>query len=534
MLQLWNDAQVALSNAASVGSLFSEVHPDKAVRERAEKVAQDVQKLDTDLGLDTELYAVLAGVDPAGLDADATRVLERTLRDFRRSGVDRDEATRARLRELSERAVLLSQEFSKNIREDVRSIRVRPEQLAGMPADWIAAHPAGDDGLVTITTDYPDVVPFRTFAHDAQARRDLVTQFLTIAWPANDRVLQDIFAVRPSTPRCSAMPSWAGYDAEVKMIGSGSAIGEFIDRITELSASLRRARQGRAARAAPRRTGPTPTDIDGADSTYYAEVVRKEQLAVDAQRCARTSTSRRCGGPARRHGAALRPRVVPVPTRRPDLAPGGRDLRRVLRAATASAGSTSTCIRATASTSTPPSSTSLEGASVGQLRRGCARLQLQPRSDGAQRGRHAVPRVRAPRPPRPRRAHDWVRFSGVATEWDFVEAPSQMLEEWAWDADVLATFARNEDGEPIPADLVERDASATTSAGATTAAPRCSTHRCPTTCTSTRPTTSPPELRELQAALRRLPFRRRAPTSSVTSATSPATHRRTTRTCGAW
>ncbi len=134
MLRVWNDAQLALSNAASVGSLFSEVHPDKAVRERAEKVAQDVQKLDTDLGLDTELYAVLAGVDGSGLDADAARVLERTLRDFRRSGVDRDEATRARLRELSERAVLLSQEFSKNIREDVRSIRVRPEQLDGMPA----------------------------------------------------------------------------------------------------------------------------------------------------------------------------------------------------------------------------------------------------------------------------------------------------------------------------------------------------------------------------------------------------------------
>ena len=39
--------------------------------------------------------------------------------------------------------MLLSQEFSKNIREDVRSIRVRPEQLDGMPADWVAAHPVG-------------------------------------------------------------------------------------------------------------------------------------------------------------------------------------------------------------------------------------------------------------------------------------------------------------------------------------------------------------------------------------------------------
>jgi thimet oligopeptidase len=51
---------------------------------------------------------------------------------------------------------------------------------------------------------------------------------------------------------------------------------------------------------------------------------------------------------------------------------------------------------------------------------------------------------------------DWTRFSGVATEWDFVEAPSQMLEEWAWDAEVLRTFATDAAGDPIPGDLVER------------------------------------------------------------------------------
>src|SRR3712207_9412226 len=51
---------------------------------------------------------------------------------------------------------------------------------------------------------------------------------------------------------------------------------------------------------------------------------------------------------------------------------------------------------------------------------------------------------------------EWVRFSGVATEWDFVEAPSQMLEEWAWDHAVLATFATDEEGTPVPADLVDR------------------------------------------------------------------------------
>jgi thimet oligopeptidase len=53
--------------------------------------------------------------------------------------------------------------------------------------------------------------------------------------------------------------------------------------------------------------------------------------------------------------------------------------------------------------------------------------------------------------------HEWVGIGGISTEQDFVEAPSQMLEEWAWDAGTLATFARHyETGEPIPPDLVKQ------------------------------------------------------------------------------
>ncbi|MDZ7827170.1 MAG: M3 family metallopeptidase [Gammaproteobacteria bacterium] len=47
----------------------------------------------------------------------------------------------------------------------------------------------------------------------------------------------------------------------------------------------------------------------------------------------------------------------------------------------------------------------------------------------------------------------WSNVSGISTEWDFVEAPSQMLEEWIWDHDTVSRFARNAAGEPLPADL---------------------------------------------------------------------------------
>ena len=91
--------------------------------------------------------------------------LATTLRDFRRAGVDRDDATRARVRELQEELVGIGQDFDRNIRSDTRTAQLRPAGArAACPEDYVRAHPAGEDGLVRITTEYPDYVPFQTYA----------------------------------------------------------------------------------------------------------------------------------------------------------------------------------------------------------------------------------------------------------------------------------------------------------------------------------------------------------------------------------
>ncbi len=106
-LQAWDEISRHLSNVAALGSLWANVHPQEEVRTSCEQAQVEVDRLATELRQDRALYDVFAALDPAGLDRDAARLLDKTLEDFRRAGVDRDDETRARLAWINERLTTL-------------------------------------------------------------------------------------------------------------------------------------------------------------------------------------------------------------------------------------------------------------------------------------------------------------------------------------------------------------------------------------------------------------------------------------------
>lgn len=452
-MALWNEVNLAMSNAFAAASLVANVHPTESVRSRAEQAEQDAHRLRTELGLDRELYEVLAGVDAAELDEDGRRVLGLALRDFRRAGVDQDEETRERLRRLAERETEVAQAFSKNIRDGVRHIELEPGRLDGLPQDYLESHPPGEDGLVRISTASPDYVPFLTFGRDREARARLVHAYLNRAWPENDALLHELLELRREHAQLLGYPDWPSYDAEVKMIGKGDAIPEFIDRIAEAAdESGRRDLQVLLDRI--RKDHPDVESVTTVDRLFYTGVLRREQFDVDAQLVRTYFDFRKVRAglldvTGRLFGIEYV--EVDVPTWHEDVASydvvrDGEVLGRIHLDLHPRAGKYSHA----AQFDLVPG---IEGRQLAEGVLVCNFSRSLMEHDHVvtlfHEFGHLVHHVLAGRTP-------WARFSGVATEWDFVEAPSQMLEEWAWDPEVLRSFATNESGERIPRELVER------------------------------------------------------------------------------
>lgn len=454
VLQIWNDIQIELSNAAAAAAVYAETNPDKGVREAADEAMQQIDEFATDLGLDGELFAIFDGLSRDGLNSTAERLLTRELRDFRRAGVDRDEQTRTRLRELAQLELRASQEFGRNIREGVRSIEVSPSDLAGLPADWLASHEPGDDGLVTVSTDYPDSVPVGTFCEVAATRRAINFERLNVAWPANDEVLQRILTLRAEHAGLLGYADWADFTAETKMIGTGAAITEFIERISDLSEDAA-ARDKQVLLDRVRLDDPSATDIYGYDLAFYSELVRKESYDVDAQRVRTffdfdavlqgllTVTGDLFGltwAPVA-DATVWAPGVVGYDVLRGDICIGRIYLDLHPREGKFKHAAQFTLVEGIRGRQLP------EGVLVCNFTRGL--MEHSEVTTFFHEFGHLIHHVVGG-------DQEWLAFSGVATEWDFVEAPSQMLEEWAWDPGVLAKFAVDANGETIPADLVER------------------------------------------------------------------------------
>lgn len=456
----FNDVAGVLAEAGSETGLLAEVHPDAAVRDAADGIVRELSELRTVLGQDRPLYDALGALDAAVLDPLARRVVELARRDMRRSGIELEGHAQALVRALRAELVEIEQEFARNIRDDVGDVALDPAQLAGLPADYVVAHPIDANGKVHVTTNYPDLIPFLTYATDGPARRALTVANNTRAVPRNVEVLAAMLIKRQELAGLLGYASWAEYVTEDKMSGSAGAVREFIDRASGACAESAAA-EYEDLLAAKRRDDPEAAFLGSWDTAYYTERVKAERYRFD--------------------GRELRPYFEYNAVR-----------EAILDLASDLFGLTFTPVDvALWHPSVETFDVSVDGVGMGRIS-----LDMFPRDGkfkhaacftfipgiGGKSKPHSVLVCNFPDPSAQQGpalmqhsevvtffhefghlVHNivrgdipWVRLGGVA-EWDFVEAPSQFLEEWIFDYDVLRRFATHvETGATIPAELVER------------------------------------------------------------------------------
>src|SRR5580658_8978228 len=278
------DEALQESNAAMYfSSLMEAVHPDAAFRDRATAMTRKVGALQTAISLNRAVYDALAAMPLEHADAATQYYVRRQLLEFRLAGVDKDDAVRARLKVLNDELTEEQSAFERNINDGEKSVEIRDaSELAGLPQDYIDGHKPGKDGVVRITTSYPDYNPVMNFALSDALRARLYLASNTRAYPQNLDVLMKMLRTRYEIATLLGYKSWADYNAADKMIATGAHIAEFIEELDRTARPIAE-KELQMLLAEKRKSDPQATAIGVQERSHYQELVRRSKFDFDSQ-----------------------------------------------------------------------------------------------------------------------------------------------------------------------------------------------------------------------------------------------------------
>jgi thimet oligopeptidase len=281
-LRLYDVVVEQLSLAGAQAGILNSVAADKAVRDQAQTEAQRVAQAGSALSLNRGVYDALAAMDIEHCSAATKHYVNRTLLGYRLAGVDKDEATRARLQALHEQATRHSLEFSRNIQEGGKTISATADELEGLPQDYLDRHPAGEGGKIALTTDQPDMQPVMTFAASRDLRERMFLAYNTRAYPQNKAVLEQLLATRQEIASVLGFRSWADLATADQMMGSAANVREFLRKLDEASRDGAR-REHEMIMDFARKHQPGLKEIDSTSRGYWYEQFRRAAFDFDSQ-----------------------------------------------------------------------------------------------------------------------------------------------------------------------------------------------------------------------------------------------------------
>ena len=226
------------------------------------------------------------------LDAEQMRLLEKTYRAFVRAGALLDREQKDRLKQINEELSLAAVKFGNNIRAENNDyvLMLTPADLDGLPAgvrDQAREKAAqlGKKDQYAFTLHKPSLIPFLTYSSKRELREEIYTAYLNRCNRGNEydnkELINDFIRLRTEKAHLLGYPSYAAYVVDDEMAGTTDAVYALLDEIW--TPALDRAKGELAEMEELFRKDVPEGEFASWDWWYYAEKLRKQKYALDEE-----------------------------------------------------------------------------------------------------------------------------------------------------------------------------------------------------------------------------------------------------------
>ena len=273
-----------------------EAHSNEHLQAIAEKVSPMVSKHNDDIAMNAKLFSRIKTVyenrNTSNLDQQQIRVVEKYYRDFERQGANLSKDDQDKLRKINEDLSMLNLKFGDNLlaetNKNFKLLIENKSDLEGLPDDAVsaaaeAAEKDGQKGKWVFTLAKPSLIPFLQYAKNRELREKIYRGYFMRGNNnnANDnkKILADIVKLRAEKARLLGFENIASYIIDDNMAKTPAAVDAFLSKLMTAALPVAKAELVEMQKIA---------DSEGAgfklqswDWWYYAEKLRKQKYDLD-------------------------------------------------------------------------------------------------------------------------------------------------------------------------------------------------------------------------------------------------------------
>jgi len=280
-----DDLLTRLDSDTGMTQFMAHVSTDAKEREAGQLAEQHVADWKTEFLTREDLYKALKSYALLGqkIEPVQQKLLDETLREYRRNGMELPKDKRDEVTRLEKEVTRLGLEFEKNIREDATRVPLTKAELDGMDDDWFASVPHSGD-LYLVGMDYPTYVPLQERCKNETTREKAFVAYKRRGGTKNVALIEQIIQLRAQRAQMLGYATTADYQTETRMAKNGKAVLDFYAKLRPIVRKKSDLDVKEYTEAKRAETKKADAKLMPWDVSYYENYLRNTKYAVDSEK----------------------------------------------------------------------------------------------------------------------------------------------------------------------------------------------------------------------------------------------------------
>ncbi|MEF3279417.1 MAG: Zn-dependent oligopeptidase [Elusimicrobiota bacterium] len=283
----FENALADFSQEVNIPVFLAYVSPDPEIRNIAQEVELKISQYSVEIFTREDIFNAIYSYSKnikETLNETDRRLLDKFLFEFKQNGLFGDEKTRKKIKKLLKKLVEIEIEFQKNLRETRDFIEVDENELKGLGENFISRLKKSESGKYIITTDYPEYIPFMENAEDDDARKRLEIVFNNRCYPKNVELMEEAIKLRQKIAKALGYPSFADYILEDRMAKNSSNVFDFLNKVYAEVKKKGKKDLRMLCKIRKQKTGVDNKIIYNWQWRYYSNILKKEKYQIDHEK----------------------------------------------------------------------------------------------------------------------------------------------------------------------------------------------------------------------------------------------------------